>query len=73
MNMSNMKEIQKKDDKSLVAFIQEKREEIRAFRFGASGAGGTRNVRSVRQAKKDVARGLFELGVRTRAQSNENA
>lgn len=64
-----MKEIQKKDDKALVSYVQEKREEIRSFRFGA----GTRNVRSVRTAKKEIARSLFELSSRKRAQSNKSA
>ncbi len=66
-----MKEIQKKDEKSLVAYVQEKRDEVRAFRFGTS-SGGTRNVRSVRAAKKEIARSLFELSSRKR-QSKENA
>ena len=41
--MSNYKDIQKKNDKELVSHVQEKREEVRAFRFGTAGAG-TRNV-----------------------------
>lgn len=57
-----MKEIQKKDDKGLIAYVQEKREEVRAARFGA----GTRNVRAIRTAKKEIARSLFELASRTR-------
>lgn len=68
--MSNMKEIRKKDDKGLVAYINEKREEVRAFRFGVAGAS-TRNVRAVRAAKKEIARGLSELSARTRTQAKE--
>ncbi len=64
-----MKEIQKKDDKNLVAYVQEKREEVRAYRFGA----GTRNVKALRTAKKEIARSLFELSTRTRVQSNKKA
>lgn len=70
--MSTMKEIQKKDDKNLVAYVQEKREEVRSFRFGTAGAA-TRNVRAVRQAKKEIARSLFELSSRKRAESNKTA
>ena len=62
-----MKEIQKKEDKDLVGYVQEKREEVRAYRFGA----GTRNVKALRTAKKEIARGLFELSARTRAESNK--
>lgn len=61
--MSNYKDIQKKNDKELVSHVQEKREEVRAFRFGTAGAG-TRNVRSVRAAKKEIARSLTELNTR---------
>lgn len=60
-----MKEIQKKDDKGLIAYVQEKREEVRAARFCA----GTRNVRAIRTAKKEIARSLFELASRTRNSS----
>lgn len=67
--MSTMKEIQKMDDKNLVKYVEEKREEVRSFRFGTAGAG-TRNVRAVRQAKKEIARSLFELSSRKRAESN---
>lgn len=67
-----MKEIQKKDEKALVEYVAEKREEVRSFRFGTAGAG-TRNVRAVRAAKKEIARSLFELSARKRAQSNLNA
>ncbi|MFT5036728.1 MAG: ribosomal protein L29 [Candidatus Azotimanducaceae bacterium] len=61
--MTKMKDIQKKNDKDLVAFVEEKREEVRSFRFGTAGAG-TRDVRKVRDAKKDIARGLTEQTVR---------
>jgi ribosomal protein L29 len=67
-----MKEIQKKDEKHLVEYIKEKREEVRSFRFGVAGAG-TRNVRAVRTAKKEIARSLFELTARKHTKSNKNA
>lgn len=66
-----MKEIQKKDEKTLVAYVQEKREEVRSFRFGTTGAS-TRNVRAIRTAKKEIARSLYELGARKKAQAKEN-
>ncbi len=64
-----MKEIQKKDDKALVVYVAEKREEARAHRFGV----GTRSVKAFRTAKKEIARSLFEQGTRTRAAANKNA
>lgn len=70
--MSNMKEIRKKDEKGLISYVQEKREEVRSFRFGVAGAG-TRNVRSVRQAKKEIARALTELSARKKAVTKESA
>lgn len=66
-----MKEIRKKDEKSLVAYVNEKREEVRSFRFGTAGAG-TRNVKAVRAAKKEIARSLTELSLRKRS-SNKGA
>ncbi len=69
--MSTMKEIRKKDEKSLVAYVNEKREEVRSFRFGTAGAG-TRNVKAVRAAKKEIARSLTELSARKRT-SNKSA
>lgn len=65
MRMTNMKDIQKKNDKDLVDFVKEKREDVRHFRFGVAGAG-TRDVRKVRTAKREIARGLTELNARTR-------
>lgn len=61
--MTDMKDIKKKSDKDLVSFVDEKREEVRSFRFGVAGAGA-RDVRKVRTAKKDIARGLTELNTR---------
>lgn len=67
-----MKEIRKKDEKALVAYVQEKREEVRTFRFGTAGAS-TRNVRAVRAAKKEIARSLSELSARKLNTSNKSA
>ena len=63
--MTSMKDIAKKSDKDLTAFVQEKREEIRHFRFGVAGAG-TRDVKKARTAKKEVARALTEQNARVR-------
>ncbi len=62
--------MQKKDDKSLAALVQEKREAVRAFRFSNAGSA-TRNVRQVRSDKKDVARALTLLNARRKDQANE--
>lgn len=70
--MSNYQEIQKKDEKALAAYVKEKREEVRSFRFGTAGAS-TRNVRAVRAAKKEIARSLTELTARARSAANKNA
>lgn len=68
--MTTMKDIQKKNDKDLSSFIEEKREEVRVFRFGVAGAG-TRDVRKVRTAKKEIARALTEQTARTRKTNEE--
>jgi len=68
--MSNYKEIQKKSDNDLVAYVAEKRQGLRKFRFGTAGAG-TRDVRAIRTTKKEIARSLTELTARKRAKSNE--
>jgi len=66
MRMTAMKDIKKKNDKDLTSFINEKREEVRHFRFSTAGAG-TRDVRAVRTAKKEIARSLTEQNARTRS------
>lgn len=63
--MTDMKDIAKKNDKDLAAFVTEKREELRHFRFGVAGAG-TRDVKKARTAKKEIARALTEQNARTR-------
>jgi len=69
--MTDYKEIAKKDDKELIAFINEKREEVRKFRFGTAGAG-TRNIRAVRNAKLDIARAMTEQTKRSKS-NNTNS
>lgn len=60
--MTDMKEIKKMKDKDLAALVEEKRESVRSFRFGA----GSRDVRAVRTAKKEIARVLGELTTRNK-------
>ncbi len=68
--MSTYKDIQKKDDKSLVELVKEKREAIRSFRFSNTGSA-TRNVRQVRADKKAIAQALTELNARQKDLANE--
>lgn len=60
-----MKDIQKKNDADLVKFINEKREELRALRFSASGSG-MRDTHAMRGLRKEIARGLTELNRRAK-------
>lgn len=66
--MTTYKDMQKKDDKGLTEFVNEKREAVRAFRFGTAGSS-TRNVRQVRADKKDIARALTALSARQKDQN----
>lgn len=52
--MTDMKTLEKMNAADLVKFIEDKREEVRTFRFGTGG----RNVNAVQTAKKDIARAL---------------
>ena len=61
--MSNYKDIQKKDDKSLTDLVKEKREALRVFRFSNAGSA-TRNVKQARTDRKVVAQALTELNAR---------
>lgn len=53
-------EFAKKSDQDLRKMIDEKREELRGFRFGEAGSR-TRNVRAGRTLRREVARILTEL------------
>lgn len=55
----------KKNDADLAALLAEKREALRAFRFGEAG-GRSRNVRAGRELRKDIARILTETTKRAR-------
>lgn len=69
--MSTYKELEKKDDKALAEFVNEKREAIRNFRFSNTGSA-TRNVKAARADKKEVARALTLLNARKRNASNKS-
>ncbi len=51
--------------------IAQKREALRSFRFGGAGSR-TRNVREGRTLKRDIARMMTELTVRSIAESKNN-
>ncbi|MBX9906845.1 50S ribosomal protein L29 [Patescibacteria group bacterium] len=58
-----MKEIKEKNDKDLAAFLTEKREEVRVFRFGTAGSK-VRDVRAQRKTRRMIARVLTEMNAR---------
>ncbi len=58
-----MKEIKEKNDAELKTLLEEKREELRVFRFGTAGSA-VRDVRAVRKARHMVARILTEQKIR---------
>ena len=61
-------EIKNKDKNSLSAMLAEKREAVRAFRFGSAGSKN-RNVKESHNLKKDIARILTELNVKPAKQT----
>lgn len=60
------KEIQKLGDKELVKLLEEKRATVRQFRFDISGSK-VKNIKDGGNSKKDVARILTELSIRSNA------
>ena len=56
-------EIKSKSDAELKKILQEKREGLRVFRFGASGSK-SKNVKEAGMVKKDIARILTETNAR---------
>ena len=50
-------------DTELMKMLTEKREEVRAFRFGTAGSTA-RNVKTLRINKKDIARIFTEVNKR---------
>lgn len=67
-----MKELKKKSDADLRKMIQEKREELRVFRFGEAGSR-SRNVRAGRNARRVIAQVLTELKLRALAEDVKSA
>lgn len=68
----NMEELQKKNDKDLLAYVTEKREALRSLRFAASGSG-MRDARAMRTTRKEIARALTELNRRAREGAQSEA
>lgn len=60
------KELQKLGDKELIKLLEEKRAAVRQFRFNISGSK-VKNIKEGAVAKKDVARILTELSLRSDA------
>jgi ribosomal protein L29 len=60
-----MADITNKSVETLQAELVEKREALRAFRFGGAGSR-SRNVREGRTLRKDIARLLTELNARAK-------
>lgn len=58
-----MKDYKDKTLQDLVKLVAEKREAIRAFRFGSTGSK-IKNVKLGKTLKKDVARIMTELSMR---------
>ncbi len=58
-----MKEYKDKTPQDLNKLIAEKREGVRAFRFGSTGSK-TKNVKLGRTLRKDIARIMTELSLR---------
>ncbi len=57
-------ELQQKNDTDLVAFVTEKREELRKIRFGVAGSG-LRNSHTIRNMRREIAQALTEIKKRT--------
>lgn len=64
--MTKMNEIKKMKDDELTAFVNEKREAIRANRFGTGAKDGA----AAGIARKEIARALTELQARHTGSSN---
>lgn len=58
-----MKDIKSKNEKELMKDVSEKREKLRAFRFGIAGSK-IRNVKEGKNLKREIARILTEVNSR---------
>ena len=66
-----MKELAKKTNADLTKLLAEKREEVRAFRFGMAGSA-TRDTKAAKAAKRDIARIMTELTKRAATAATTN-
>jgi ribosomal protein L29 len=62
-----MKELREKNDADLRKLLLEKRETLRAFRFGMAGSA-TRDTKAGKHAKREIARILTILSARAKTQ-----
>ncbi len=60
-----MKELKNKTPQELTKLISEKREILRHFRFGSAGSK-TKNVKAGHNVKKEIARIMTELSIRSK-------
>ena len=67
-----MADISKKDIETIQKEIMQKRESLRAFRFGEAGAR-SRNVRAGRVLRKEIAQLMTELSARRIANKAKTA
>ena len=59
-------DVQKKSDKELKKALAANSENMRKFRFDATGAAGSTDTSSVKNMRRDNARILTELNVRAK-------
>lgn len=64
-----MKDIKKTSTEDLMKLLAEKREAVRAFRFGIAGAG-KKNVKAHMSARREIARILTEENSRRNESKN---
>ena len=67
-----MKELKEKNITDLKTLLAEKRESVRAFRFGMAGST-SRNVKATRTTKREIARILTEMTLRSKEASKATA
>lgn len=59
----NITDLQKKSDTELIAYVKEKREELRKLRFGVTGSG-MRNTHAIRDTRRELAQALTVVSTR---------
>lgn len=62
-----MKDIKNKNEKELSKAIDERREKLRAFRFGIAGSK-VRNVKEGKNLKREIAQILTEINIRQKGE-----